>query len=468
MEGPFKPVMKVAGIILAAGKGTRMKSELPKGLFAACGVPMVDLIGRAMRGAGVARPVVVTGHQGNLLRDALGDGYDFATQAEQLGTGHAALMAADALAGHVGPVVVTPGDTPLLTAEVLNGLIEKHLSAGAECTMATVRFEDPTGYGRVIRDAQGQACRIIEEKDATPAERQIRETCVSVYCFDGPTLFRLLPTLSTNNAQGEYYLTDMIGAVYDDGGRVETHEIADAVTMMGVNDRWQLAQASAVLCGRILRHHALNGVTIVDPANTYIGLDVSIGVDTILHPGSIIEGNTSIGADCRIGPNTRIVDSQIGDGCRVLMSHLAGAVLDDGARCGPFAHLRPGAVLGKCVKVGNFVEVKNATLGDQCCASHLTYIGDAEVGANTNVGAGTITCNYDGFAKHRTTIGENAFIGSNSTLVAPLVIGDGAFIAAGSVITKDVPADALGMGRSRQEVREGWAGVWREKKRRGE
>lgn len=456
--------MKVAGIILAAGKGTRMKSDVPKGLFAACGVPMVELIGRAMRGAGIARPVVITGHRGELLQDALGDGYDFAVQEQQLGTGHAAMMAAEVLAHHVGPVVVTPGDTPLLTAEALNGLIDTHLREGAECTMATVRFADPTGYGRVIRDADGVACRIIEEKDATPEERALQEVCVSVYCFSGPTLFRLLPTLSTDNAQGEYYLTDMIAAVYQDGGRVATHAFDDAETMLGVNDRWQLAQASAILRSRILRGHALNGVTIIDPGNTFIGFDVEIGADTTIQPMTSIGGRTTIGEGCEIGPNARIEDSTIGRGCTVLMSHLARAVLEDRARCGPYANLRPGAVLGEGVKVGNFVEIKNATLGANSSVSHLTYIGDAAVGARTNVGAGTITCNYDGFAKHRTVIGEDAFIGSNSTLIAPLVIGDGAFVAAGSVINKEVPANALAVGRSRQEVRKEWAAQWREKK----
>lgn len=456
--------MKVAGIILAAGKGTRMKSDLPKGLFAACGVPMVELIGRAMRGAGIDRPVVITGHRGELLREALGDGYEFAVQEQQLGTGHAAMMARDALAHHVGPVVVTPGDTPLLTSEALNGLIDTHLREGAECTMATVVFEDPTGYGRVLRDADGVACRIVEEKDATPEQRLLKEVCVSVYCFSGPTLFRLLPTLSTDNAQGEYYLTDMIAAVYEDGGRVATHAFEDAETMLGVNDRWQLAQASAILRGRILRRHAKNGVTIVDPTNTYIGFDVEIGADTTVHPMTNIEGRTVIGEACEIGPNTRVEDSTIGRGCTVLMSHLARAEMRDGARCGPYANLRPGAVLGEDVKVGNFVEIKNATLGPKASVSHLTYIGDAEIGARTNVGAGTITCNYDGFAKHRTVVGEGAFIGSNSTLIAPLTIGDGAFVAAGSVINKEVPANALAVGRSRQEVREEWAAQWREKK----
>ncbi|MCB8933233.1 MAG: bifunctional UDP-N-acetylglucosamine diphosphorylase/glucosamine-1-phosphate N-acetyltransferase GlmU [Fimbriimonadaceae bacterium] len=456
--------MKVAGIILAAGKGTRMKSDLPKGLFAACGVPMVELIGRAMRGAGIDRPVVITGHRGELLREAFGDRYEYAVQEQQMGTGHAAMMARDVLAHHVGPVVVTPGDTPLLTAEALNGLIETHLREGAECTMATVTFEDPTGYGRVLRDSDGVACQIVEEKDATPEQRRLKEVCVSVYCFSGPTLFRLLPTLSTDNAQGEYYLTDMIGAVYKDGGRVATHAFEEAETMLGVNDRWQLAQASAILRSRILRKHALNGVTIVDPTNTYIGFDVEIGTDTTIQPMTNIEGSTVIGEGCEIGPNTRVEDSTIGRGCTVLMSHLARAVLKDRARCGPYANLRPGAVLGEDVKVGNFVEIKNATLGPKSSVSHLTYIGDAEVGARTNVGAGTITCNYDGFAKHRTVIGEDAFIGSNTTLIAPLKIGDGAFVAAGSVINKEVPANALAVGRSRQEVREEWAAHWREKK----
>lgn len=456
--------MTVAGIILAAGKGTRMKSELPKGLHRICGIPMTALVGRAMKAAGIDRIVVVVGHGGDLMIEALGEGYEFAWQAEQKGTGHAALMAADAFADSMpDAVIVAPGDTPLLSPDVFQALFERHSTSGAVCTMASAMLDDPFGYGRVVRDEHGPV-RIVEQKDASEEERRLREVNAAIYCFEASALFDILPKLSSDNAQGEYYLPDAVAAVRSQGGRVEGVVFDDPDILRGVNDRWQMAEASKVLRVRILQRHALSGVTIVDPDTTYIEPDVEIGVDTTIEPGTLLEGNTRVGDGSHLGPNCRIQDSTIGAACTVLMSHLNEATLLDGVRVGPFANIRPGAILGEGVKIGNFVEVKNASLGAKVAVSHLSYIGDGTVGPSTNIGAGTIFCNYDGFLKHRTEIGENVFVGSNSTLIAPLKIGDNAMVAAGSVITRDVSADALALGRAKQEEKAGWVPEWRRRR----
>lgn len=454
----------LSGVILAAGKGTRMKSETPKALFRVCGLPMAELVGRAMSEAGVDHTVMVVGHQADRVKSELGYQYAYALQAEQKGTGHAALMAQSALEGRTGAVLIAPGDAPLLDGESLKKLACQHWESGAKATLATCVLTDPHGYGRIIRDSSGKVVQIVEEKDCTPDQRAIREVNAGIYCFDIARLFEVLPLLKNSNAQGEYYLTDAIAEIAANG-TVETVEF-DALTATGVNDRWQLAEAEAQLRRRILRGHALNGVTITDPASTYIGLDVEIEADVEILPMTTLVGKTRVATGTTIGPSSCVIDSQIGPNCRILISHVHGAIMKEGSKCGPFANLRPGAVLGEGSKVGNFVEVKKATLGPGAAASHLTYIGDASIGANTNLGAGTITCNYDGFSKHRTEIGSDAFIGSNSTLVAPITIGDGAIVAAGSVITSDVPADALALGRSRQENKEQWAPPWRERKRR--
>ncbi len=454
----------LAGIVLAAGKGTRMKSELPKGLHAVGGLPMVELVGRAMKEAGVVRPILVIGHGGDAIREALGESYVYAWQHEQKGTGHAARMGADALEAFDGPVLIAPGDAPLLEAETLRGLAEHHTRSEAACTVATTTLENPTGYGRVIRDAIGRPTAIVEEKDASLAQREVREVAVSLYCFDARKLIEALPSLSAENAQGEYYLTDLVALLAGRGERVEAFAIEDPESVMGVNDRWQLAEAEQTLRLRILKSHALNGVTILDPATTYVGPDVRIGADTVLEPSTHLVGEVVVGSNCRLGPCTRIRDTEIGDGCYVYMSYVNGARLGEGVKIGPYANIRPESEIAAGVKIGNFVEIKKSTLGEKTAVSHLTYLGDAIVGAGANIGAGTIACNYDGFSKHRTTIGDGAFVGSNSTLVAPVTIGEGAIVGAGSVITQDVPSDALAIGRGRQEVKEAWATQWRKKK----
>ncbi|MFQ3668798.1 MAG: NTP transferase domain-containing protein, partial [Fimbriimonadaceae bacterium] len=317
-----------------------MKSELPKGLFPVAGVPMAQLIGRAMQGAGVERPVVVVGYGGELLKNALGDSFEYVWQTEQLGTGHAALMAEPVLADKQGPVLITPGDTPLISSEMLAQLLETHTTTRAECTLATVRLPDPFGYGRIVRDAHNRVRRIVEERDASPRERQIQEVCTSVYCINAPTLFGFLPRLGNRNAQGEYYLTDIVEAIYDAGGAVETRHFDDLDMLRGVNDRWQLAQAGQLVRERILRRIAVGGVTIVDPTSTYIEFDVEVGVDTVIEPFTAILRGSRIGAGCRIGPNTRIESSLVSDGARVRMSCLEDAIVEVNASVGPFAHLR--------------------------------------------------------------------------------------------------------------------------------
>ncbi|HLK16827.1 MAG TPA: bifunctional UDP-N-acetylglucosamine diphosphorylase/glucosamine-1-phosphate N-acetyltransferase GlmU [Fimbriimonadaceae bacterium] len=454
----------LAGIVLAAGKGTRMKSDLPKCLHPVCGLPMAELAVRAVRAAGAERVVVVVGHGGDQLKAALGDSVEYAWQTEQLGTGHAAMAAQPLLANHVGSILVVPGDAPLLRGSSLTELVTAHGKSGAAMTLATVRMDDPTGYGRVIYGADGMATGIVEEKDADAPTRALKEVCVSVYAFDARALFESLPKLANANAQGEYYLTDTVGVLAGEARPVQACLMPDPSEFEGVNDRWQLAKAEHMLRLRILESHARNGVTIGSLETVFIGPDVQIGAESVLEAGSLIGGKSTIGEGCRIGPYSSIENVQIGDGCKILLSHLRRCTVGSRVNIGPYANIRPYARIGDDCKIGNFVEVKNAHLEAGVSASHLSYIGDAFVGAATNVGAGVITCNYDGFNKHRTEIGSGVFVGSNSTLVAPVTIGDGAIVAAGSVVTVDVPGEAGAFGRARTEIKEGWAAKWRARK----
>jgi bifunctional UDP-N-acetylglucosamine pyrophosphorylase/glucosamine-1-phosphate N-acetyltransferase len=324
-------------------------------------------------------------------------------------------------------------------------------------------LEDPTGYGRIIRNTDGSVARIVEHRDATPDERAIREWNPSIYCFEARALFDALHNIRPDNVQGEYYLTDVIGLLNARGARVEAIPTHDASEVLGVNTRVELAQVNQILQQRILTHLMLAGVTIVDPTSTYVDVTVRVGQDTILEPQTFLLGSTEIGEECRIGPMTRILDSRVGDRTTILASQVVRCEIGSHVRIGPYANLRPGCLLADYVKVGDFVEVKNAVLGEGVSAAHLSYIGDADVGARTNIGAGVITCNYDGAQKHRTIIGEGAFIGSNATLIAPVEIGDGAYIAAASPINEDVPGDALAIARSRQTIKPEWARKRREK-----
>ncbi len=442
-----------------------MKSELPKGLHRVCGIPMVEHVARAMKSAGVARPIIVVGHGGELIQQALGDDYDFVWQHEQLGTGHATLMAREILAGHNGPVIVAAGDTPLLQPEIFTELCTAHSAAGAAMTLSTSILDDPTGYGRIVRDQHGKPIRIVEHKDATDDERALTEINVALYCFDSATLFRILPSIDNANSQGEYYLTDMLEAIRKEGGVLAAKVFDDTDVTVGVNDRWQLALADKELRRRILKRHAVNGVTLMDVDSISVDIDVTIGADTVLETGTILVGKTSIGSGCRIGPYTRIENSSVGDGTSIVASYVDAAKIGAKVWVGPYAQLRPKANIADHAKVGNFVEIKNALVAEGAKVNHLSYVGDASVGAGANIGAGTITCNYDGFHKHRTVIGESAFVGSHSTLIAPVSIGARAIVAAGSVVTHDVPDDAGAFGRARQETKEGWAARWRKMKK---
>jgi len=461
---------QIAAIILAAGKGKRMKSDLPKGLHRVCGLPILEHIVRALEGSGVGRTVVVVGVGADAVRAALQSRHQvaFAVQEQQRGTGDAAKVGLAALGEYSGTVLVLPGDAPLITSEALSEMIRHHDQTGAACTMATCELGDPTGYGRVLRDESGAVRDVVEETDATPEQRQIREVNTSFYCFDSEALRQALPGLTPQNRQGEYYLTAVAGVLTGQGQRVEALRFADSSLLMGINDRWQLSEVEAIMRRRILRRLCVEaGVTVRDPATTYVEADVEVGPDAVLEPMTLLLGHTKVGRGSVIGPCCRLQDTEVGEACTIAFSELKEATVADGCRCGPFAHLRPGAVIGKGARIGNFVEVKNSEVGEGASASHLAYLGDASVGRRANIGAGTITCNYDGFEKHRTVVGEEAFVGSNSTLVAPCTIGDRAVVGAGSVITQDVPADALGIGRSRQENREEWAKRWRAQRETG-
>jgi bifunctional UDP-N-acetylglucosamine pyrophosphorylase/glucosamine-1-phosphate N-acetyltransferase len=456
-----QPESPVAAIILAAGKSTRMRSKLPKPLHPLCGLPMTGHVIEACRSAGVSRIVVVVGHEADSVQKGLGDNIEYALQEIPRGTGDAVRSARSLFSEWQGTILVLAGDVPLLPSTTLRALIAHQQQSGASATMLTAFLDDPTGYGRIVRDESGSVKQIIEHKDADPEQRAIREWNPSIYAFDSEALWSSLDQIRPNNVQGEFYLTDTIGILNNQGRRVDAIPADNSDDVLGVNNRVELAAAAAILQQRILTNLMLSGVSITDPANTYIETGVEIGQDSIIEPNTYLYRGTRIGEDCIIGPMSRIVQSTIGRGTRIVASQVVESVLEEDVKVGPFAHLRPGTHLGSKVKIGDFVETKNAVFGPGAQASHLTYIGDAEVGAGTNVGAGTITCNYDGYFKHRTTIGKNAFIGSHSTLIAPVTIGDGAFIAAGSVVTVNVPNDALAIARSHPTLKEGWAANYR-------
>jgi len=447
---------KARAVILAAGKGTRMKSKLPKVLHKICGKPMVEHVLAATLSAGIEKNILVIGYEAEKIEAALGEQAEYVYQHQQLGTGHAVLQAAELLKDYDGSVLVLCGDTPLLTGETLAKLLAYHREKGAVATILTGIMENPYGYGRIIRNTDGVVTRIVEEKDAGLEEKQVSEINTGTYCFDSRLLFAALEKITPNNAQGEYYLTDVISMFKESKFRVEALIAEEVWETMGVNSRKHLAEADFYLRRRILNNLMEEGVTIVDPASTFIQADVKIGRDTLVHPFTIIEGQTLIEEDCIIGPGTRIIDSRIGTGTIVEYSIVLESVLGQEVRVGPYAYLRPGTVAYDQVKIGDFVEVKKSVIGAGSKIPHLSYIGDAQIGTEVNVGAGTITCNYDGQHKHQTIIEDQAFIGSNSNLVAPVRIGKKAYVAAGSTVNKDVPPKALGIARARQKNIEGW------------
>lgn len=448
----------LTAVVMAAGKSTRMKSRLPKPLHLLCGKPLLSYILEACDAAGAKRILVVVGHEAERLQEAFSGRCEFALQDEQLGTGHAVMVTKPLLNDYDSDLLVLPGDTPLIDGDTLRKLVEHHRKTGAVATLLSAVLPHDAGlYGRVLRDQTGTVLGVVEAKDATPEQLATREINTSIYCFKVPALFDALNQIRPDNAQGEYYLTDVIGLLTSRGQKVEAVIADDWQVTLGVNTRVELADVSARLRWRILERLMLAGVTIVDPANTYIDAEVQIGQDTIVHPNTYLLGSTIIGEECQIGPMSRIEDSEIGNRATVLASQVVESRLDDEVRVGPFANLRPGTVVGRRTKIGDFVEVKNAVIEEEVSMAHLTYVGDAHVGAGTNIGAGTITCNYDGRRKHRTVIGRGCFIGSHATLIAPVEIGDGAYVAAASPVNQNVPPDSLAIARCRQEVKEGWA-----------
>jgi bifunctional UDP-N-acetylglucosamine pyrophosphorylase/glucosamine-1-phosphate N-acetyltransferase len=449
--------MKNMAIVLAAGQGKRMKSKRYKVLHPVCGKPMVTHVVDAVRGAACERVVVVIGHGAEAVQATMGDSVEYALQAEQLGTGHAVLQAKHPLAAEEGITVVVAGDTPLISSDTLQALMALHQREGASATVLTANMPDPTGYGRIVRGPDGGVLSVVEHKDCSPEEALITEINTATYCFDNRKLFEALAHVTNNNAQGEYYLPDVIGILQRQGDRVSAYLLADPAEATGVNDRMALAEAERLMRRRINAEHQANGVTLIDAENTYIETGVTIGSDTVVYPGTILRGRTSIGSDCIIGPSADLTDTVVGSGSTIRQSVCDGADLGDECSVGPFAYLRPGTKLGRHVKVGDFVELKNASVGDNSKVPHLSYIGDAIVGSGVNVGCGAITANYDGHNKFVTEIGDNVFVGSNVNLIAPVKIGNGAFIVAGSTITHDVNDNDVAIARVRQENKPGYA-----------
>ncbi len=447
-------------VIMAAGLGTRMRSQRAKVLHRLGGRPLIGHVSRTAATLGPDRVVVVVGHQAEdveaAARASLMPSDDrslvFAMQSEQLGTGHAVQQAIEHLSG--GTVIVLSGDVPLVRSETLQSLLDAHRSGGYAATLLSTRVDDPTGYGRIVRGPAEDFRRIVEHRDASESERRIDEINAGIYAFECAQLVHALRSLSTGNAQGEYYLTDVLGLLVDGGQHVGVLCHEDPHEVLGVNTRVDLADSETRLRARTLERLMLSGVTVVDPATTYVDDTVTIGADTVLQPGVMLSGTTEIGARCTVGPYAHIVDARVADDVTIkAMTVIEGAAISSGAQVGPYARLRPGAVLGTDVHIGNFVEVKNTTVGDGSKANHLTYLGDAEIGTGTNIGAGTVTCNYDGRNKHRTTIGSRVKIGSDTMLVAPVTVGDGAVTGAGAVVTRDVPERTLVVGAPARVVR---------------
>jgi bifunctional UDP-N-acetylglucosamine pyrophosphorylase/glucosamine-1-phosphate N-acetyltransferase len=456
-------------VILAAGKGTRMRSSRPKVLHGLAGRPIIDHVLRTAEALRAESTTVVIGHGADDVRAALaGRPLSFVVQSPQLGTGHALLQAEPVLAGKSGTVLLLYGDVPLLQANTLSRLLDHHRARKAAATILTTDLSEPYGYGRIVRDPHGRVARIVEERDASGDERKITEINSGIYAFDLAPLFGSLQQLATDNSQGEYYLTDLVAMYRQRGLAVDTLNLDSPGELRGVNSRADLSELSAIVRQRRNHEVMLAGVTLEDPASTFIDADVRIGADTVLGPGVMLQGATQVGERCQIQAGTRITDSRLGNDVVVLdYSVILGSRVGDGARIGPFAHVRPDSVIESDAHVGNFVELKKTTLGRRSKANHLAYLGDATIGEGVNIGAGTITCNYDGVAKHPTIIEDGVFIGSDSQLVAPVRIGSGAYVAAGSSITRDVPADALGIARAKQENKPGWAAARRASRNKG-
>jgi bifunctional UDP-N-acetylglucosamine pyrophosphorylase/glucosamine-1-phosphate N-acetyltransferase len=454
----------IVAIVLAAGEGTRMKSRLPKVLHQVCGKPMIEYAIDRLEELGIDKKMVIVGHKGSLVKMALGKRVDYVWQKEQLGTGHALAQCRKALAKFRGDLLVLSGDTPLLTTQTLKKLIETHREKDALVTILTAILKPPTGYGRVIRHGDETIRKIVEEEDATIIELANEEVNAGSYCFKREAIFQALEKIKPENVQEEYYLTDAIEILTKKGHRAEAYTTDESNEIIGINSRKDLALANKIMRECILNRLMFNGVTIIDPLTVTIDQKVEIGQDTIIYPFTIIEGKTKIGRDCIIGPVVQIKDSRVENKVEIKNSSIQNSVIESEARIGPYAHLRPKSRIGNKAKIGNFVEIKKSTIGTGSKVSHMSYIGDATLGEDINIGAGAITCNYDGFKKYPTMISDQVFVGSNTNLVAPVKIGRGAVIGAGSTITGDVPPYALAIARGRQRNIKGWAKKKRNKK----
>ena len=437
-------------VVLAAGKGTRMKSKLYKVLHKVCGKTMVEHVVDAAQGVNPAEIVTIVGTGAGDVEKVLADKSKFAFQEKQLGTGDAVMTAREELGDKDGATLVVTGDTPLFTTDTFNELFKYHAEKGNAATVLTAKAPNPFGYGRIIRDDQGNVLRIVEQKDGKPEELKVKEINTGVFCFDNKKLFEALKHANNDNAQGEYYLTDVLEILRNSGERVGAYKMPDFSESLGVNDRIALAQATKTMQRRINEQHMRDGVSFIDPDTAYIDADVKIGNDTVIEGNVVIKGNTEIGSDCYITSGSRIVDSKIGNNVTVTSSTVEEAEMDDNTDIGPNSHLRPKAIIRKGAHIGNFVEIKKAEIGENTKVGHLTYVGDATLGKDINIGCGTIFSNYDGVKKFHTNVGDHAFIGAGSTLIAPINVADHAFIAADTTVTKDVNKYDMAIGRGRQ------------------
>lgn len=445
-----------AVIIMAAGKGKRMKSNLPKVLHNLAGKPILNYVLETVNQLEVKRKILIVGYKSNKIRELIGDKIESVEQKEQLGTAHAVLITKKLLSGFKGDVLILSGDVPFLTIKTLKKLLKYHQDNNFCCTLLSAVLKKPKGYGRIIRDKKGEIKGIIEEADLSADRKKINEINSGIYCFNKEKLFQVLEKITTDNKQGEYYLTDTVKILLNEGLTIGNIIIKDYSEILGINNRLDLADASKKVNQKTLQDLMVQGVTIVDTNSTFIEQGVKIGQDSIIYPFTIIEKNTKIGKNCIIGPNSHLIDSRIEKGVKVWASTIEDSNIEEEAKIGPYAHLRPGTVVKKGAKIGNFVEVKKSTIGEGSKASHLTYLGDTIIGKRVNIGAGTITCNYDGEKKNKTIIEDGVFIGSNNTLVAPVKLWKDSYTGAGSTITEDVPAGNLAIARSRQKNISGW------------
>lgn len=443
-------------VILAAGMGKRMKSDIPKVLHKVCGKALCEWVIDASNNAGAKKVVAVIGHKADVVRPRLENKAELVLQSEQLGTGHAVMQAREYIKACGGYVVILNGDTPLVTSQTVKAAIEYHEELGNCATVITAILPDSTGYGRIVRNSCGDVVKIVEQKDANAAELEIKEVNSGMYIFNAPELLTVLDKITPNNAQGEYYLTDTLEILIKEGKKVGAYSIDDNDEIRGINDKIQLSEANEIMQKRINAMHMANGVIMIHPDTISVEGNVKIGADTVIEQNVILKGNTVIGDNVTVGANSQIINSKIADGVNIMCSVITDSEVDKDTNIGPFAYIRPNSKVGRHVKVGDFVELKNATIGDGTKISHLTYVGDAIVGKNVNFGCGTVTVNYDGKNKYTTVIGDNAFIGCNTNLVSPVQVNKNAYIAAGSTITDEVPENSLAIARSRQVNKSDW------------